>query len=294
MRRRSREDAFFLEGAYILGAQLHAHFFAINHNSLSLEVRFPDLIGLFLREGHIMTELFALTTYIAALHRRQLYLFLLLWSMVYLNVMNLGGSDILIIIPVLLVAMSTHEAMHAFAGFWLGDDTAKREGRLSLNPLRHIDPVTTLLLPVITLVIFGVPLLAAKPVPFNPNRVRYEEFGAALVGLAGPLTNLLLAVLAAIFLRGIGGQLSAEVTRVAGTFIFINIALFVFNMIPFPPLDGSRLLYAVAPEPVQRVMYQIETGGFMTIAIFLLVFLYTGLGAAVVHIDQSLFNLLVG
>ncbi len=207
--------------------------------------------------------------------------------------MNLGGSDILIIIPVLLVAMSTHEAMHAFAGFWLGDDTAKREGRLSLNPLRHIDPFTTLLLPVITLVIFGVPLLAAKPVPFNPDRVRYDEYGAALVGLAGPLTNLVLAVLAAVFLRGIGGQLGDGVVRVAQIFIYINLALFVFNMIPFPPLDGSRLVYAVAPEPVQRVMFQIESAGFMTIIIFLMVFLYTGLGSFIVNLDQNLFHFLV-
>ncbi len=207
--------------------------------------------------------------------------------------MNLSGSDIVIIIPVLLVAMSTHEAMHAFAGFWLGDDTAKREGRLSLNPLRHIDPVTTLLLPVVTLVIFGIPLLAAKPVPFNPNRVRFDEYGAALVGLAGPLTNLFLAVLAAVFLGGIGGQLGAGFVHVARIFIYLNIALFVFNMIPFPPLDGSRLIYALAPEPVQRVMYQIESGGIMTILIFLMIFLSTGLGNIIVNLDQSLFHFLV-
>ena len=207
--------------------------------------------------------------------------------------MNLTGSDIIIIIPVLLIAMSLHEAMHAFASYWLGDDTAKRECRLSLNPLHHIDPFTTLVLPVITLIIFNVPLLAAKPVPFNPNRVKYDEFGAALVGLAGPLTNLVLAVLAGVFLQGVGGQLGSGVVRVAETFIFINIALFVFNMIPFPPLDGSRLVYALAPEAVQRVMYQIETAGFMSIAIFLLIFIYTGLGQVVVNLDTRLYNLLV-
>jgi Zn-dependent protease len=206
--------------------------------------------------------------------------------------MNLGLSDAVIVIPILLIAMSTHEAMHAFAGYWLGDDTAKREGRLSLNPLRHIDPMTTLLLPAITLLIFGVPLLAAKPVPFNPNRVRYEEFGAALVGLAGPITNLFLAGLGAALLAAVG-SVSAGVTTVLADFIFINIALFVFNMIPFPPLDGSRLLYAVAPEPVQRVMYQIETGGITTIIIFMMIFLYTGLGTFILNIDERLFNLLV-
>jgi len=189
--------------------------------------------------------------------------------------------------------MSIHEAMHAFTSYWLGDDTAKMEGRLSLNPLRHIDPFTTLILPVVTIAIFGVPFLAAKPVPFNPNRVKYDEFGAAMVGLAGPLTNLVLAVLAAVFLRGVGGYMGEGGTHIAQIFIYINIALGVFNLIPFPPLDGSRLLYAVAPEPLQKVMYQIETGGFMTIAIFLLIFLYTGLGQIIVNINSNIFNLLV-
>ena len=207
--------------------------------------------------------------------------------------MTIGSSDILILIPVLLISMSIHEAMHAFAGYWLGDDTAKMEGRLSLNPLRHIDPFTTLILPVITIAIFGVPFLAAKPVPFNPNRVKYDEYGAAIVGLAGPFSNFVLAVLVAVFLRGVGGMMNDSVKHVAEVFIYINIALGVFNLIPFPPLDGSRLLYAVAPEPLQKVMYQIENGGFMTIAIFLLIFLYTGLGQVIVNINSNIFNALV-
>lgn len=208
--------------------------------------------------------------------------------------MDLNLSNLFIIVPALLIAMSVHEAMHAFTGYWLGDDTAKLQGRLSLNPLRHIDPVTTLLLPLITIVVFGVPILAAKPVPFNPNRVRYGELGAALVGLAGPLTNLGLAVLSGLFLRGIGGQLSLGVTEAVQIFIFINVALFVFNMIPFPPLDGSRLLYALAPESVQKVMYQIESGGMMTILVFMMLFLYTGLGTAIGRIDYAIFHFLAG
>lgn len=96
-------------------------------------------------------------------------------------------------IAAILVSMTLHEAMHAYTSYWLGDDTAKLQGRLSLNPIKHIDPLLTIALPVL-LALSGAPIFgAAKPVPFNPFRVRFQEFGAALVGLAGPLTNLVLA-----------------------------------------------------------------------------------------------------
>ena len=97
--------------------------------------------------------------------------------------------------------MTLHEAMHAFMGYFLGDDTARAQGRLTLNPLKHIDPFMTILLPVMLALIPGAPIFGgAKPVPFNPQNVRYGEWGAALVAIAGPLTNLLLA----FFAFGIG------------------------------------------------------------------------------------------
>lgn len=203
----------------------------------------------------------------------------------------LGQTNIVLLLVFLLICMSFHEAMHAFASHWLGDDTASREGRLSLNPLKHIDPFATIILPAITLLVFHFPLLAAKPVPFNPNRVKFDEFGAALVGLAGPFTNLGLAVLAAIFLHGAGGHLSQAITSGAGLFIWLNLALFVFNMIPFPPLDGSRLLYAFAPEPLQRVMYTIESYGLIAIVIFIIIFIPV-IGPIITHLITSISHLL--
>src|SRR3989344_3041267 len=125
--------------------------------------------------------------------------------------MDFSSTNMLVLIVVLVISITLHEAMHAFAGFWLGDDTAKKEGRISLNPLKHVDPFGTLLLPLITLLIFRVPLLAAKPVPFNPNRVRFDEFGAALVGIAGPLTNLALAAVGAVIIRLAGASFSLEI-----------------------------------------------------------------------------------
>src|SRR6478752_4718560 len=100
---------------------------------------------------------------------------------------------IILIIIIILLSMTLHEAMHAFTSFWLGDDTAKLQGRLTLNPIKHIDPFLTLILP-LGLAIVGAPIFGgAKPVPFNPDRVRGGEWGAALIAVAGPLTNLLIA-----------------------------------------------------------------------------------------------------
>ncbi|HSE61713.1 MAG TPA: site-2 protease family protein [Candidatus Saccharimonadales bacterium] len=181
--------------------------------------------------------------------------------------------DILIIALVsILISMTLHEAMHAFVGYWLGDDTAKHEGRLTLNPLAHIDLFTTILLPLFLVMIGAPPFGAAKPVPFNPYRIKWGEYGAALVGVAGPLTNLALAFVAGTILRFTATDLPDSVVVALGMFTLVNISFFVFNMIPFPPLDGSRLLYSVAPDSVRRVMEQIENMGFAAIIFFFVLF----------------------
>ncbi len=167
--------------------------------------------------------------------------------------------------------MAIHEAMHAFVAHSLGDTTAREEGRLTLNPLKHVDLYTTVLLPIVLILLRLPPFFVAKPVPFNPTRVRYGEFGAALIGIAGPLTNLALAAFAAAIVRVGGIAVGTSTYNIFSIFILINLAFFAFNMIPFPPLDGSRLLYAFAPEPLQRIMLQIESAGFLTIIIFMLV-----------------------
>ncbi len=158
--------------------------------------------------------------------------------------------------------------MHGLVAYRLGDHTAKSQGRISLNPLRHIDPLTTVALPLLLLISGFPPFAAAKPVPVNFARLKYEEFGMALVGLAGPLTNLLLAIIFALIARLI------EPTGWLANFLIanisINVGLFVFNMIPFPPLDGSRVLYAFAPDFIQRGMEKIEGMGFTAILLFML------------------------
>lgn len=183
------------------------------------------------------------------------------------------------IFATILLSMTVHEAMHAFMGYFLGDNTAKIEGRLTLNPLKHIDPFMTILLP-LTMALLGGPVFGgAKPVPFNPSRVRYGEWGAAMVALAGPLTNLFIA----FFAFGIGVLMGVVSNGglVASSFlgsvivmtVSVNLGFFVFNMLPVPPLDGSRLLYALAPESARRLMEQIEQYG--TLVVFLLVVIFS-------------------
>jgi Zn-dependent protease len=186
---------------------------------------------------------------------------------------------IVIVIAVILFSMTLHEAMHAFMGYWLGDDTAKLQGRLTLNPIKHIDPFLTLLLPVM-LALIGAPIFGgAKPVPFNPDRLRYAEWGAALVAIAGPLTNLLIAFVAYGISVVIGQpvDLLGSVQGLGGlilqTIVYVNLGFFAFNILPIPPLDGSRVVYALAPEFVRRAMEGIERFGI--IFVFILVFVFS-------------------
>lgn len=178
---------------------------------------------------------------------------------------------IIVVIVVILLSMTLHEAMHAFVGYWLGDDTAKLEGRLTLNPIKHIDPFLTLLLPIM-LALIGAPIFGgAKPVPFNPNRVRYDEWGAALVALAGPLTNLLIAFIMFGVYAVSGAPQGGVSAQIFTTAITVNLGFFVFNIIPIPPLDGSRVLYALAPEFVRRGMEVMERFGILVVFMIVLV-----------------------
>lgn len=172
---------------------------------------------------------------------------------------------IVIVLGTILVSMTLHEAMHGFMAYWLGDDTAKHSGRLTLNPIKHIDPFLTILLPLI-LAISGAPVFGgAKPVPFNPSRLKYDEWGAALVALAGPLTNFVLAFIGFVVFAVVQPASASILSLVLVTFVGVNLGFFVFNMLPIPPLDGSRVLYALAPEFARRGMEAIERYGLIII-----------------------------
>lgn len=191
----------------------------------------------------------------------------------------------------ILASITCHEFMHGYTAYLLGDDTAKKDGRLTLNPIAHIDLFTTILLPIILLLLHMPAFGAAKPVPINPGKLKYDEFGAALVALAGPLTNFLLAIIGGVIVH-FSGNIGGLWLVWWGTFIAINIGFFIFNMIPFPPLDGSRVLYAFAPEPLQRAMEHIERFGIAAILVFMLV-LFPLIGPYLQELNQILINFVI-
>lgn len=198
-------------------------------------------------------------------------------------------SQLVMLFVALLISIILHELMHGMVAYWLGDRTAADAGRLTLNPLASIDPITTIIVPFLMIMLAGIPFFAAKPVPFNPNRVKWDDYGAALVGLGGPATNFVLALLgAAVFRLSSGGLQDFWYI-----FVLVNIGVMIFNLIPFPPLDGSRVLYAFAPEPLRRVMEQIEQFGFLAILVFILL-LFPFISPVVSGVESSIIRFLLG
>ncbi len=190
--------------------------------------------------------------------------------------MDINFGYIAAVFLVSIFSIILHELMHGVVAYWLGDQTAKLSGRLTLNPIKHIDPVMSIILPV-CLALMGMPVFGgAKPVPINTRNLKGGEWGFAAVAIAGPLTNFILAFIfflighfsgafdSAMNLMSFGGLLCY-----AG--VVLNIGLCLFNLIPVPPLDGSRVLYALAPEGVRDFMQQMEKYGIIVIYVLILV-----------------------
>jgi len=204
---------------------------------------------------------------------------------------------IAIYLVVVLVAVSIHESAHALMSYLLGDDTAKLQKRISLNPLNHIAPFMSVLLPVLLMMMKLPAFGGAKPVMVNSRKIKYGDYGMALVALAGPLSNFLLAFIC------FGGV--ALAVRFENVFwmelmmlsVRVNLGFMLFNLLPIPPLDGSRVLYALVPESAQEAMRNFERYGIVVImcAVMLLselVFAYVSqTGQLIINLFRLIFGL---
>lgn len=189
-------------------------------------------------------------------------------------------KDPLYIIIVLIIIVSSvilHELAHGLVAYFLGDHTAKDAGRLTFNPLKHIDPVMSILVPLVLYMLNAPVFGGAKPVPINSRNLKWHEWGMALVALAGPLTNFLIALIAFLiaYFSGVINVYNNDISLVQFIFaeiIYINLGFMLFNLIPIPPLDGSRILYAISPDFFRDILASMERYGF--IIVYILIFLF--------------------
>lgn len=176
-------------------------------------------------------------------------------------------TQMLISIPALLIAITFHELSHGYMSYLLGDPTAKQEGRLTLNPIKHLDPIGALGL---LFFHFGW----AKPVPINPFYYKNRKLGIVLVSIAGPMANFILALITTLIIKGI--LLANMVTTntlvfdFLGILVMYNLSLGIFNLIPLPPLDGSKIVASLLPEKYEMWAYQNER--YFMLALFALMY----------------------
>ncbi len=199
---------------------------------------------------------------------------------------------------VVFVSVSFHELAHGLVSYWLGDDTAKAEGRLTLNLFRHIDPFTSVILPMLLFLMGGPIFGGAKPVPINPRKLKWREWGMAIVALAGPMTNFLIALIA--FMVGFHSGVFREgglMRDVIVTIVSVNLGFFAFNLIPIPPLDGSRVLYALAPDEVREKMEMVERSfGIMVVFAMVMIFgtVFSSITSTIIEAVLNFFYFLAG
>ena len=198
---------------------------------------------------------------------------------------------------VLIFSIVVHEISHGLIANRLGDDTAKKMGRLTFNPLKHLDPTGSIFIPLF-LMIVNSPILVgwAKPVPYNPLNLKNPKTGSALIALGGPLSNLTVAAIFGILIRIIAPFINLQsngaliaLVMLFNIIVFINILLAIFNLVPIPPLDGSKILFALIPDKYWKVKNWLEKYGM----ILLLMFIFFGFNLIIPAIN-GVYRLLVG
>lgn len=199
--------------------------------------------------------------------------------------------DALFYILIVLFSVVIHEVSHGYMAYMLGDSTAKMQGRLTLNPISHLDPIGSVVLPAI-LYFSGAPVIGwAKPVPFNPYNLRAGKWGPAMVAAMGPISNIIVAVFFSILIRLnlLFAFASPVFNELCLVIVSLNIVLAIFNMIPLPPLDGSKVLFAALPYHLRHIEAFLERFGL----VFIILFLFWGAGF-VIPLTRFFVGILVG
>jgi len=176
-------------------------------------------------------------------------------------------------LAILLMSVVIHEFAHGWVAFQLGDSTARHYGRLTLNPMKHLDPIGSVLVPLVIFIFSGGQAIFgwAKPVPFNPYNLRDQRYGEAKVAAAGPGANLLVALVFGLALRFIDSSilLSGGLIQILSLIVILNILLAVFNLIPIPPLDGSKILFSFLPQSMDKLRMFLEHYGMFILLFFI-------------------------
>jgi Zn-dependent protease len=198
--------------------------------------------------------------------------------------------DAIFYIVVLVMSIVIHEVSHGFVAEYFGDRTARLAGRLTLNPIKHLDLFGSILLPaLLVLAKAGFLFGWAKPVPYNPNNFRNEKVGTIAVAAAGVLANFLIAIIFGLIIRFAGVSASPAFYTITSSIVLVNLALGIFNLMPIPPLDGSKILFSLLPRSMSHIVDFIEQYAIVLLVIFIIF-----LSNSLLPVLSFLFTLLTG
>ncbi|MEN9649213.1 MAG: hypothetical protein RL094_180 [Candidatus Parcubacteria bacterium] len=194
-------------------------------------------------------------------------------------------------LAILVISIVIHEVAHGIAALSQGDSTAKYAGRLTLNPISHIDPVGSIVVPLIFALLPGSLMFGwAKPVPINPYNFRNKRWGEAIVAFAGPFSNICIAVLAGLALRFFGAAIPDATAQILIITALTNLVLAIFNLVPVPPLDGSKILFSFLPQSMAHLRANLEKYGFF-VTLFFIFFLWEYFTPVIFYIFYGLTGL---
>lgn len=178
--------------------------------------------------------------------------------------------DFIFSILILIFSVVVHEVAHGYAAYLQGDNTARFQGRLTLNPVKHLEWFGSFILPAMSYFLGGFILGWAKPVPYNPYNLRNQKWGEAIVAFAGPLSNICIALFFGLLIRfGTASSMGEGFVYIFSSIVFINLVLATFNLVPIPPLDGSKILFSILPYRLQYIREFMEQNGIFVLIFFI-------------------------